>query len=235
MKTAIQTALLAVQCLSAAISTHGQGTFQNLDFERANVTGYAPGSTDVPASNALPGWTAYFVNPPPFGSNQVTEVAYDNSSLGGAAVAVIDVNNAFGPPPLQGNYSVWLFGSGGSGETDIAAMISQTGLVPSAAKSLLMDASPGGQSDLAVTLGGHTINMVALHTFSNYTLYGGDISSLAGHTAELDITALPVALPNAELVDDIVFSPNAIPEPSMFALAALGALSLVLNRWRAGR
>ncbi len=38
---------------------HAQGTFQNLNFESANLSGYSPGN-HVPVSDALPGWSAYF-------------------------------------------------------------------------------------------------------------------------------------------------------------------------------
>ena len=41
---------------SLAVSAHAQGTFQNLDFEAAQVVFAAP--LQIAASNALPGWTA---------------------------------------------------------------------------------------------------------------------------------------------------------------------------------
>lgn len=109
-------------------------------------------------------------------------------------------------------------------------MISQTGMVPSGTKSLLMEVRQ--YLGFIVTLGGQAINMVPLQTASNYTLYGGDISSFSGQLAQLSITAPPTGVPNAVLLDDIVFSPNAVPEQSELALSTLGAILLVFHRWR---
>lgn len=77
-----------------------------------------------------------------------------------------------------------------------------------------------------VTLGGQTVNMVPLETFPSYTLYGGDVSSFAGQVETLRFTEPPsgVIPPSSVLLDDIVFSPQVVPEPTVFVLSALGAL-----------
>ncbi|MEI2723190.1 MAG: hypothetical protein V9H26_06480 [Verrucomicrobiota bacterium] len=49
--------LLLALLVSLSVCAFGQGTFRNLDFESANVTGYSTGG--VPITNALPGWTGY--------------------------------------------------------------------------------------------------------------------------------------------------------------------------------
>lgn len=78
-----------------------------------------------------------------------------------------------------------------------------------------------------INLGGQTVNMVPLARFPSYKLYGGDISSLAGEVATLSITEPPpphgITPPSWVLLDDIVSSPQMVPEPGVLALFTLGA------------
>lgn len=60
---------------------------------------------------------------------------------------------------------------------------------------------------------------MALATYSDYSLYGGEISSFAGSEAELRFTVFP-GRANTLILDSIVFSP--VPEPGSLALLALG-------------
>jgi hypothetical protein len=218
--------------LSGALSAQGQGTFENLNFESADLSGYSPAS-DVPITNALPGWSAYVSTsgvPTP-----LTLVWYDGISFGGAAVSVVDTNiGVSGFYPLQGQYSAYLFGGGSYPLA--STTISQTSLVPSGTESLLMDARVSGAAFI-VTLGGQTINMIPLQVFANYTLYGGDVSSFAGQVAALSFTVPPaaVAQPSMFELDNIQFSNQAVPEPGVFGLSVLGVLVLgwrVLGRRR---
>ena len=212
--------VLATDLIGASASAQ---SFVNLNFESANHTGYAPGSQNVPISSLMPGWSGYFLTSSM--TNQVTQIWYDVISLGGYAISVNDTNGGIGPIiPLQGKYSAYLFGGSGN----VSAKISQTGLVPSGSKSITMDINTF--YNFTVTLGGQTINMVPLQIFSNYTLYGGDISSFSGQLAELSITAPPTSVPNAVLLDDIQFSAQSIPEPH--SLAMLGAGTLLLSFFR---
>jgi len=217
------------------LSSRAQQPFQNLDFESANLTGYSPGSY-VPINMALPGWTGYYSSSN--GTIQATQVAYEGLSLGGASISIVD-SNAY--PPLQGNYSVFLFGGGANplfgGESGVlySPTISQTGSVPDGTLSLQVmmrwqDVTP------LVALNGQTITMVPLETFPNYTLYGGNISSFAGQTVALSISeplSSGVSFSMLEL-DNIVFSSQPIPEPSIFGLLALGGLLLRVRRRLAG-
>jgi hypothetical protein len=195
--------------------------FVNLDFESANVSGYPPNSMDVPVTSALPGWSAYGINSS--GTNALAQVGYDFISLGSAGTSVID-SSAPSFLPLQGEYSAFLFGSLVPSFVGDTAVISQTGLVPNGTMSLLMDVY--AFDNFEVTLGGQTINMIPLQTFSNYTLYGGDISSFAGHNETLSLIAPPTGEPNGVEFDSIVFSPSSVPEPGEFVLVTLGALLL---------
>jgi hypothetical protein len=139
---------------------------------------------------------------------------------------------------IQGNYTAILQ----SGNTlapnpqPADTTLSQTALVPIGTQSLLFkayEAFDQNRQFLFVTLGGQTLFLTPLSTGSNYTLYGANVSAWAGQTAELAFTLLaenPHA--NNELVslDAIQFSTQSVPEPSTFALAALGALFLGFRR-----
>jgi hypothetical protein len=210
-------------------SANAQGTFQNLNFESANIAGYPPGSGDVPISAALPGWSGFYGNSP------TSQVSYDGISLGGDVISVID-NQAPSYAPLQGTYSVFLFGGGAP--SVISAEITQTGLVPAGTRSLLFDGYVSG-APFVVTLGGQTINMVPLETFPSsgstpaYSLYGGNIpSAFAGQSETLTFTepAPANSPPSMFELDNISFSPNTVPEPSPLALTGIGALLFALYR-----
>ncbi len=209
-----------------SIMARGQGAFQNLDFESANVAGYPASSTDAPIGSALPGWSAYLITG---GTTQgLAQVGYDAISLGGSGVTVVD-GGAYPILPLQGVYSAMLFGTDLNGST--TAMISQTGLVPNGTMSLTMEVY--AFYNFEVTLGGQTISMIPLQTVSNgsysYTLYGGNISAFAGDVETLSLIAPPTGGPNGVEFDNIQFSPSAVPEPSSFGLFGLGGLLLA---WR---
>lgn len=181
-----------------------QGTFQNLNFESANVTGVSPGSS-ISAAKAFPGWTTSL------------SPVYDAISIGGPLISVIDRNVGVpGAGPLQGNFSAFLFGSQG-----VTATLSQTGSVPNGTQSLLMDVYVF--TDFDVTINGQQLNMVPLSGTSNDRVYGADISSFAGQTATLSLIVPPVATPNAAEFDSITFSPNPIPEPATLSLLLCGA------------
>jgi hypothetical protein len=203
----------------------GQGTFQNLNFDSADIPpSTAPGAF-VSASAGLPDWTVYLFQPG-VGIEPGSQIFYDSVSLGGATVAINDANTGFGFAPLQGSFSAVLFG----GAFLQSATISQTGLVPSGTLSLQAFMQWSGAAPV-IMVGGQTINMLPLQTFPNYTLYGGDISTFAGQVAALSFTEPPPAdNPPSELIlDNIQFSDQTVPEPGVFGLFALGA---VLVGWR---
>jgi len=201
-------------------------TFTNLDFESANIPPGTQLDTEFSANVAIPGWSASA----PSGTG--TAVVYDGTSLGGAVVSINDSNpnSLFNFTPLQGNYSVILFaGLGGAADS---ASISQTGMVPLNTQSILMDIAFPNRGPVAgtftVAVGAQEINLTSLEAFSTYTIYGGSIgSSLDGQIEALTITQFPpdpsLVPPSALEVDDIVFSPNVIPEPGTWALMLCGA------------
>jgi hypothetical protein len=223
----ITTPFVLISWLIAGLSGWAQGTFQNLNFEAASIpNGTQPGSL-LPTTAALPGWGAYLGSGS--GSNALAQIPYDDFSLGGPLLSVLDTNVGLSFVPLQGKYSTGLFGGQGVGAT-----IYQTGLVPVGTRSLKLAAySPN--LPFIVTLGGQGINLVPLSVISrsgfpaSYTIYGGDISSFAGQSVQLSITEpSPTGTPPPSelLLDNIVFSPDSVPEPSAFSLFALGAVVL---------
>ena len=114
----------------------------------------------------------------------------------------------------------------------VDATLAQTGLVPGDAESLQFRAYALYSypfDPFAVTLGGQTLSLIPLESGPNYTLYGADIHALAGQDAELEFTLFaqrPHMGNNYLYLDSIQFSAQAVPEPGVFGLAALGALLL---------
>jgi len=208
--------LAAALFLAGVPGAFAQG-FLNLNFEAANVTGYAPGSSSVPTADAFPGWQAFY------GDVQATEVWYDNISGGGNLISIWDTNTP-GTFPIQGKFAAALFAS-----PSTPSSISQSALVPLGAKSMLFDMylENGGVS---VTLGGQPLSLMPIGDGNTpgypYTIYDADISAFADQVEELTFTSLAGGEPNGFILDNIQFSSTPVPEPGTLALAALG-LSLL--------
>jgi PEP-CTERM motif len=220
--------LIGLALLLGVAGATAQGTFQNLGFESALVSGHAP-HDGLPITSALPGWAAGVD-----GADKTATVYYDAVSLGGPFIAINDANTGFGFTPIQGRFSACLFSTGGN--LPVATSISQTGLVPADTMSLQAQMVVQGPTPV-VMLGGQVINMVPLAAFPAYTLYGADVSAFAGQTATLSFTEPPpgqASVSSLEL-DGIVFSSEPIPEPGTIAMLSLGALLVgwhVLRRRR---
>ncbi len=203
--------------------------FENLDFESATVVlAYPPLSSYIYASSGIPGWTAYL------DENPQGIIGYDTVSAGGASIFLEDTNSS-GPLPLQGEYSIFLEGeynpNGVPGNPNNAT-ISQTGQIPATAQSLTFYGNLFG--NIQVTFNGNNLSFSAIGNGANYTIYGVDISAYAGQTGQLQFTAFSGAefTTGSALLDNIQFSTAAVPEPSAFALTALGGLLLGFRRRR---
>jgi len=193
--------------------------FINLNFESARIVPIPDGeygAYSIATTNALPGWTVYY------GSSQQSQITYNDPAIGSTFVTLYATNGQ----QLSGNYSVLLQG----GQSASAASISQTGLVPSSAESLLFEGQQTGVGTLQVSLGSQDLSLFAISNALNYTLYGVDISTFAGQTEQLMFSALenPTGYNNWN-IDNIQFSSSPIPEPSAIGLSALGGLLLA---WR---
>lgn len=228
-------------CLSA----QSQGTFQNLGFESAVlVSAGFPDPATVQSGPAFPGWTARI------GTNEASLAFYNEGALDSTRLTIIDSAWSASPSsygiagPIEGNFTA-LLQAGVVGDItnpqDIS--LSQSGFVPSDAKSLLFKAFLSGASAnvLGVTLGGQPVAYFPLATGTNYTLFAADIHQWAGQAAELDFTVFaqrPHQYNEYAFLDSIGFSASAIPEPSVVALFCLGALGVglrILRKHRQGR
>ena len=194
----IMIAWVSVTMVLAAAS-RGQGAFQNLDFEAAHnlpVSG-APFAT----TNALPSWYAFS------GINPLSTIPYNMFS----AVPQVGLYGS-NSTVVSGFFSVFLSNGGN---------ISQLGLVPTGARSLIFKVHSTYLPLLDVSLGGQSLAEVALSSGTDFNVYGADISAFAGHTANLVFFA---PLGSSHFLDDIQFSPTAVPEPSSFALCLTGGI-----------
>jgi hypothetical protein len=206
--------------LGLVLRMSGQSSFQNLDFEDANLAPTTYGGL-VAATDAIPGWTAYL------GTDAQTQVLQNDVTLGNASIDILGPGWPY-PDIIEGDYSVGLQ-PGNYPPLDgqlVGASISQNGLVPADAQSLQFKLRYLGP--FAVMLGGQTLSLVPLGTGANYTLYGANISQFAGQTQTLTV-AIPAQPNTLAVLDSIVFSSEAVPEPSTFVL---GALALLIFRWR---
>jgi hypothetical protein len=217
--------ILSAIALASITMAKAQGTFQNLNFEEANIVPIA-GSPYYPyaitVANALPGWTV------DYGSAQQTQILYNDPSLGDTAVTLYANGYPGSPVPvIDGNFSVLLQGGLLNGVTT-AASISQTGLIPSGTQSLLFDVgSPTfPPSPPQVSIGNQELSLFPVGSVGNYTIFGGNISEWAGQTEQLTFSS---SFQNF-LIDDISFSTQAVPEPSPLALTGVGGLLFALYR-----
>ncbi len=207
--------------------------FQNLGFEEAVVG--TPSNFQLPASDALPGWT----------TNNFDSgcVGYDALPLDSVGVCLMDALTPYpGWPrimyPLQGSYSVWLRkGLGPEGPDMVEAWISQTGDVPTTANSLLFTTEQY-LDDLTVSLNGIEIPMSLYSSRPEINqnhgaveTFVGDIRLFAGQSnVELCITG-------DGSLDNIRFSSLVVPEPSTLiplVVAAFVTLAHIVRRRVAG-
>jgi hypothetical protein len=205
--------------------------FDNLDFESAVIG--TPVLFQLPAAEALPCWDNDHY--------QAGYVIYDTIATGSTAISVHDSRSTL-MRPLQGLFSVTLQ-SGALHGSFQDAWISQTGDVPSDARSLTFESdfiTTGGS--IVVSLNGiqipmslYSVGPVVNANWGPVKTYIGDISAFAG---QQDVTLRLEAVPpaggqscNTDL-DAIKFSMIPAPEPSTLLLSAIGALITCAYRLR---
>lgn len=223
--------LLLIMALLHALVDYavGQGTFQNLSFEAANIV--PPNQAGLfQFSQVFPGWTGYI------GTNQAPVALLNGLSLGGAVCSLItrytpSDSNAV----ISGTYTAVI----SVGEDQIinnspeiiGAALAQNGMIPTTARSIGF--SVGSMSylnSLLVTFNGQEIPIFPSFQGANFTFFLGDVSSFAGQSGELRFSSLPAPGPFGNVfLDNIQFSNQPIPEPSSVCLFCLGAL---LFGWR---
>lgn len=185
--------------------------FVNLDFEDAVID--LSGSYQNFITNAFPGWTV-----------NALYVMYNDISLSGSSISIIDTNSSW--PPIQEKYFA-LLASANYPPTATTISLGQIVTIPLWAQSITFWGSIGG---MQVTFDGNPLLFSAIGSGSNYTIYGADISAYANQTGEL-LFALPPYVANATL-DNIQFSSTPVPEPGIGGLLTLGGLLLGWRRWR---
>lgn len=206
--------------------------FQNLYFESATLVPLA-GSYGYSFNLALPGWSGFS------GTDQLNAALYDNAALDSTVIGIIDTNVPYvSGLVIQGNYTAFLEAGLqlGSSTTSADASLSQTGLVPLGTKSLSFLAVTNGP--FAVSLGGTTLNLISSPVAGhNYSLFQADITAFAGQTEELDFAVFAENPYNnfvrSLVLDDIQFSPEAVPEPSGLSLVVVGVACLAF--WHRAR
>ncbi len=196
-----------VLLLGLCCQLQGQG-FVNLNFESAILNPIVvSGVPYVQFSAAYPGWS---------GQQPAYLVLYNSLYIGSSGLAIID-SNYVNPPAIGHGVTAVLQGGVGS---EIALF--QTGLVPADTMSLRFYAA-SSRNTFAVSLNGNPLGVSILQDFGIYKEYGVNIPPYAGQIAELRFTQLQGAQFGNLFLDDIVFSPIAVPEPGTWALFGLGS------------
>jgi hypothetical protein len=205
-----------------AVSATGQG-FTNLDFEQARVVSHDSMFGFLDWSLAAPGWSHS-------SGNDTQRIYYGQRHFGVSQVYLLmDAQSPTWAPGTQlaGNYS-FMFSSGhqtGDPATPwTQAYLSQTGLIPENTKSIRFLAKGLFQ----IYVGGSAVPVIPLGIEDGFA---GDVSSFAGKSAELRIVnTAPPRNGTEVIIDNIEFSPLAVPEPAMGALMVLGFAWFSLRR-----
>ncbi|HEY9170864.1 MAG TPA: hypothetical protein VI136_01110 [Verrucomicrobiae bacterium] len=218
------TILASALSVALAIPALGQGSFQNLDFESAQlpvVPSGQPGA-DASVASALPGWHVFI------GTDEFSAVRHNNPTIGSAAITILGPDYGY---TLQGSFTpVLQAGRAPSGTgLNTSVAIAQSGFVPADARSMTFITGPFSH-DFTVSFGANVLSCHLLSASSASRLYGVDVSLLAGQFGELRFTSLiPALVPfNNLYLDQIGFSAQPIPEPDVLSLLCIGA---ALARW----
>jgi hypothetical protein len=226
MKTSIQITIVFLSVLVFLPAAHCQGTFQNLNFEMAPTDLGSSGEIEY---YQIPNWNA-------------TMGPYlDGVTLNTYVLDATTVSLQTGTP-IDGTASLFLTASS-FGYPLSTASISQTGLVPTTAKSLNFKVAnvmafqvpstlPG---QFFVTMNGENIALLTVADFGSYIELAGDISNWDGDTTTLSIG---VSVPSSQgpenyyqgLIDDISFSNFAVPEPTTTSISFLAGVAFFLFR-----
>jgi hypothetical protein len=238
MKTPLRFMLAVTVCLGGATNLRAQGPFSNLDFEMADVSS-PPSPFSAEFSKALPHWQGSAAG------QTAAYVVYNALMLDSAQIGLWDTSVAAAsglPQPLFGMFSAYLMADAGPWASSNAEL-AQTGLLPADALSLRFATTPGSLLpnpdlrpeywQLRLFVDGQELPYVPLDSQANFVLWGADVSGFADQTVEIRFllhTAYPPGSPPpydvgvAIGLDNILFSPVAIPEPVGTALLLVGGL-----------
>lgn len=215
------TALVLASWNLGLASVMSQGSFQNLDFESARLPPLSVEDRAIwtNASAAVPYWSVFY------GTQPAQEVLYHGLSLGSTLLSVVDPN-MLNPSEraISGNFSVALAAGVLDVPTDLT--LAQSGTIPANAQSFrfkVRGTIPDGW--LEVYFQNQFLPIQQLESLGGINIYGADITAFASRYGELKLVAVaprPFGL-RGKIIDDLEFSPMAVPETSAFVLFALGS------------
>jgi hypothetical protein len=232
--------VLAGACLLASGLVACGADFQNLGFEAGpvyNSPDYAAIYPDV-----LPNWIVRF------GNTVQPGASCNNFTLDYPVVALMSRGGSLGTNyVIAGDRSVFLQSASSDpfnpAASAINVSISQVGVVPVDAQSLVFDARnqwsslfPIPPGPLNVTMGGVTLPLILLASNGGNVTYAANIANWSGQTTELSIGVLAspawggFGWEGWSVVDSIRFSPESVPEPTIVALVGLSWV--LLGLWR---
>jgi hypothetical protein len=219
---------IALGCFAASFS-FAQG-FVNLDFESAQLPVIPAGQFGgyVQVTDALPGWQVFHG----VSNSPVNNVLHNNATIGTINASIFGPNYTV-RTIIEGQFMPFLQAGnpGVVGFSNRSVTIEQSGLVPAFAQSLQFkvgwynEIGVGFDTNFSVSLNGQTLPLVSLGSTPTYATYGVDVTSFSGQVSDLRFTSFgtPSRPDNWVAVDSFVFSPVAVPEPSTWALFALGS------------
>jgi hypothetical protein len=226
MKKSFQVLAIVVG-FSLHLPLHAQGTFQNLAFEASTVPPLANGQSggSVLMSAAFPNWTGYW------GTNVAPSAFHNDLSIGGVSISILGPSNSV---ILEGNFTATLQAGGLFSSLPVyPASLAQTGTLPSGIHSIMFYSA---FTRPEITFNGQVIPIGLVGfgvsgTGTAYEILGGDISAFAGQNGELRFTsyASQGQFGSLTYLDNIFFSNQPIPEPSVFGLLGFVALLLGLR------
>jgi hypothetical protein len=182
-----------------------------LDFEQAKIVLVNNPPALIWETNAYPGWTVLANGVP------VNQVQLDSVLFNGVGIE----DSAGELPPLEGRFSA-LFGL-----TSSQMAIAQSGTIPAGSDSLTFEAL----GVFSVSFAGHPLPIEVLGNLPSYgTIYGVDISAYAGQYGQLMFQIGPFTSGGLNMLDDVAFSPQSIPEPGTISMLGLG--TFILGMWR---
>ncbi len=258
------TALVSAILVTSMTDQCWSQSFQNLDFEDGDPSSAVWNLTSecywLSTAYGLPNWHTYYEHSEQ-SSIVYNSVWLDGDSVGlydATAVAKPGGYQFGAQRPLDGDYSAYLHAEYGGpiiGHYD--ATIGQTGLIPAGAKSVQFISSPdavfnyqpglpSGMWTFSVQLNGISEPCYRLSQTSQYAVWGADVSGAAGTLTDLRITLttglVPLPRPGPPDtdgviigIDDISFSPNVVPEPTVLGLfMGAGAAMMISRRIRSG-
>jgi hypothetical protein len=222
---------VVIVALAWPVAVSAQGTFQNLNFESADLASIPPGQSggEEPLLSAIPSWTGYL------GNVQISECLQNNYTLGTASIDIFGPQwQRNGPGIIEGNYTIMLQAGVTAGPVNTS--IAQSGEIPANAGSLQFRAwELYGANSFSVSFAGNSLSIFLLGTGQSpsgqpYDIYGANISQFEGQIGQLEFTSVYNSTDPSLLLDDIAFSPQSIPEPSPLVLTEVGAIAFALYR-----